>query len=90
MARRNIGLRSASPLALHHVVVASVSVASLFVLLGACGGSRSDVCDPSTIEVNGSCHWTKNEACDAAGCLPPAECVLIEDKPARVECHKAE
>ncbi|HVY45110.1 MAG TPA: hypothetical protein VHB21_04485 [Minicystis sp.] len=57
--------------------------------LPACGaGTPSSNCDPQTITASGRCFWEKDQACDAIGCLPPNECVVVEGKPAKVECHK--
>jgi len=59
------------------------------LLLAACaGGPPKNSCDPHTITVNGRCFWEKDRACDAIGCLPPNECVVLETTPAQVECKK--
>ena len=58
-------------------------------LLSSCASTQTSVCDPITIEQSGRCFWSKEEACDVAGCMPPSECVITESKPAHVECHKA-
>jgi hypothetical protein len=74
--RVNLGLYVAATLA-------------LAALLGACAGSSGKSnCDPQTIVVAGRCYWEKERACDAIGCVPPDECVVLEGKPAAVECHK--
>lgn len=58
--------------------------------LGACAASKPSVCDPITIEVEGKCYWDQPSACDAAQCNPPHKCTVVEDKPAHVECERAE
>lgn len=67
------------------VVVAGVGAAA-----ASCASTQQSVCDPVTIEHNGRCFWEKQPACDFAQCLPPAECEIVEGKPAHVVCHKAE
>lgn len=58
--------------------------------LSSCASQPPSVCDPATIEQGGRCFWSKQEACDAASCIAPSECELVEGKPAHVVCHKPE
>ncbi len=71
--------------------IALLSVLSFVVLSSwSCAAGNSSACDPDTITVNGRCFWEKNQACDAASCVPPDQCVVHETKPATVECKKAQ
>jgi hypothetical protein len=84
---------SSDPRAIHRRAlagaVALVLAATLAPAFLGCGGANGNSnCDPHTIVVNGRCFWEKDRACDAIGCLPPSECVVLEGAPAKVECHK--
>jgi hypothetical protein len=67
-------------------LLSAASIAAVF--LGCSGANGNSNCDPHTIVVNGRCFWEKDRACDAIGCLPPSECVVLEGSPSKVECHK--